>query len=91
MPSPEERIAGLLLSRALYNIKEEWSEHAPMEIAQRHIEALDAHPLIDVEYLEVVDSISLKQIAKWSDAEEVIACIAAKVGEIRLIDNMTIY
>jgi len=89
--SPEERIAGLELSRTLRAIKETWKASDPHHLTQSYTQKLNEHPLIDVEYLEIVDNETLLKISKWKEADSVIVCIAAFVGEIRLIDNATIY
>lgn len=87
----QERSAGLQLSYVLRQIKAQWKEKSPEELMTWYKELLNAHPLIEVEYLEIIHSNSLKPIDSWENAEEAMACIAAKVGEIRLIDNTTIY
>lgn len=44
-----------------------------------------------LEYFEVVDSESLKKLDQKPDNGKVILCIAAYLGEIRLIDNMFLF
>ena len=87
----EERSASLQLSYVLNQIKSKWKMKSPLELMIWYKELLNAHPLIDVEYLEIIDSNSLKPIDNWEVASNAMVCIAAKVGEIRLIDNATIY
>ena len=45
-------------------------------------------PEIRLEYLEVADSENLKPLNSVSESDKPIICIAAFVGEVRLIDNM---
>ncbi len=87
----EERAAGLLLSRALFQIKENWKNDSPDHLTKIYTHQLNSHKLIDVEYLEIADNETLRPVKEWSDSASVIVCIAAIVGEIRLIDNATIY
>lgn len=89
--SEEERISSLKLSKALNSIKENWASKLPNEHIEALINSLNDDPLINVEYLEIVNATSLKPIDSWDNEIEVIACIAAQVGNIRLIDNTTIY
>ena len=43
---------------------------------------------LSLEYLEVVDSSSMKGINSLSDADQISICTAAFVGEVRIIDNI---
>lgn len=44
-----------------------------------------------LEYFEIVDLYTLKPLNAWTDSMQVIACIAAYVGKVRLIDNIIIF
>jgi len=44
-----------------------------------------------LEYFEIVDMYSLKPLQTWTESNTSIACIAAWVGEVRLIDNMILF
>jgi len=46
---------------------------------------------IELEYFEIVDMYSLKPLTTWAGRTHVIACIAAYVGKVRLIDNIVIF
>jgi pantoate--beta-alanine ligase len=46
---------------------------------------------VRLEYFEIVDMYSLKPLQTWTESNTSIACIAAWVGEIRLIDNMILF
>ena len=43
---------------------------------------------LDLEYVDIVDSASLKSLEKWSDSEEPRIFVAAYAGKVRLIDNL---
>ena len=43
---------------------------------------------IEVEYFEMVDADTLQKVEHFGDAEQMIACTAVRIGEVRLIDNM---
>ena len=46
---------------------------------------------VSLEYLEIVDMYTLKPLKIWPESKNVIACIAAHVGKVRLIDNYIIF
>ena len=46
---------------------------------------------VTLEYFEIVDMYTLKPLRTWASSNNVIACIAAWVGKVRLIDNMIIF
>lgn len=47
--------------------------------------------VMKLEYFEIVDMLTLKPINLWSESNQVVACIAAWAGNVRLIDNHVIY
>jgi pantoate--beta-alanine ligase len=89
--SAEEHSAALQLSYVLHQIQQQWKEKSPKQLQQNFNVFLNAHPLIKVEYLEIVNAETLQSIDSWTVATNAMVCVAAKVGEIRLIDNVTIY
>ncbi|MEZ5084023.1 MAG: pantoate--beta-alanine ligase [Bacteroidales bacterium] len=44
-----------------------------------------------LEYFEIVDMYTLKSLTVWAESRHIIACIAANVGKVRLIDNFIIF
>jgi len=46
---------------------------------------------VELEYFEIVDMYSLKPLKSWAGSNHVIACIAAYVGKVRLIDNIVLF
>lgn len=46
---------------------------------------------IKLEYFEIVDMYSLKPLKTWAESANVVACIAAYVGKVRLIDNIILF
>lgn len=55
--------------------------------AKRH---LDMRPGLDLEYLEVVDSLTLNPAIDWSETSEIRALLAFYVDGVRLIDNVVL-
>jgi pantoate--beta-alanine ligase len=50
----------------------------------------DNSSAIDLEYFEIVDSLSLRNIDKVEVFESVSLCIAGYLGKVRLIDNLSL-
>lgn len=71
---------------ALQEAKRLYRKHSPEEIM-----SICAKMIIDkgfrLEYFSLVDGLSLQPIRDWSSSTPVVACVAAWLGEVRLIDN----
>jgi pantoate--beta-alanine ligase len=44
-----------------------------------------------VDYFEIADTVTLQPVTKWDEAPEVIGCVAAFLGNVRLIDNLILF
>lgn len=86
----EERVAAQKLSNALFYVKEHIQEQAIDELLQEQINLLHTDPLIQVEYLVAVNGTTLQPISTFDTNLPVTLLIAAKVGNIRLIDNVMV-
>lgn len=88
--NPAEREAALSLSRALMAIKTSWEsgERNPQRLSECGVGDLDSR--VELEYLEIVDRGSLSTIDTAEIDVEAVVCIAAKVGDVRLIDNIAL-
>jgi pantoate--beta-alanine ligase len=89
--SDEERKIALNLYNSLLLAKEKLLEGlTPSEVktnTNRHFETIEG---IKLEYFEIVDSATLQNIESINSVSEVSLCIAAHVGKVRLIDNMSL-
>lgn len=83
-----ERTAAVKLSKALFYIKEHIQQVATSELIQTQLEELNKDDLINVEYLTVVNGKTLEPMNTYQNDTPLTALVAAKVGEIRLIDNI---
>ena len=52
------------------------------------IEQIDSNELMKTEYYDIVDASTMQSIDSWEHEGAVYGCIAVKVGEVRLIDNI---
>ena len=85
--SPEERRMAPQLYRALVHLNRHFGQKPLSDLKKEALEFLD-DPLIQVEYLEVVETQWLQPIETAEESPTAVACVAARVGDIRLIDNM---
>jgi len=86
--SPEERQRALALSRALKAAHKciEGGARIAAQLACAARSVLERTPGLEIEYVEAVDSETLKPINEID--RPVVVAIAARVGKTRLIDNM---
>ncbi len=85
---PEEREHAAAISQTLFRAREMKNKMDPGEIENWAINILNNDPLIKVEYFKIINTEDLSDIKSWSDPAEKIACVAVKIGKIRLIDNL---
>jgi pantoate--beta-alanine ligase len=86
--SPDERNAAAVLPRTLMNIAElsAAGERDAHKLRQTGKNAITEVPGVALEYLAIVDPENLKPVERVSPGSR--ALIAAKVGTVRLIDNI---
>ncbi len=84
----EEREIAPKLYQALKNIEGSFKSANINSLIETQIQWLNADKLITVEYLAVVNGNSLENIAEYNSQTPITVLIAAKIGEIRLIDNL---
>lgn len=88
--SPEERTQALALSQSLFMAREmiEKGERHAAVIVDAICEKLSKAPSAVVDYIEVVDEMTLRPLVILSG--RVLVALAVKVGKPRLIDNLQI-
>jgi len=85
-----ERASSVKLSQALFNIKDKIQLQSIPSLIQEQQELLTKDTLIHIEYLTVVNGKTLEPIDVYQKETPLTVLIAAKVGQIRLIDNVII-
>ncbi|GFP76086.1 pantoate--beta-alanine ligase [Clostridium fungisolvens] len=85
----EERAAALVLSKSLEKAKEalKSGERSSEKIRDIIMGTLSSEPLAQIDYVEIVDSISLTSIDYIENS--ILIAIAVFIGKTRLIDNFT--
>jgi len=87
----EERLEAPVLYKALSAIKENYSWFIPDGVKQLVIGEIQENHFFRVEYVDVVDTETLQPFGDWMDVEHAVVCVAAYIGNIRLIDNIRLY
>lgn len=87
---PDERKAGLSLSRSLRQVKMriDAGERRPDVILSAMKEMIAAEPLARIDYIEAVDMETLEPVKEIS--EGTLIALAVFIGKTRLIDNMIV-
>ena len=86
--TPEQRTAAAGISKALF-LARDLAGKLPIDKLQEQIISLvNDHPLMQVEYFEIVHKANLQGVRNWSEAGGKIGCIAVQVDKVRLIDNI---
>lgn len=83
----EGRALAPSIFKALRQAKEKTGKLPPRQIEQEALEQLTLQPGMVPEYFEIVEGDSLQPVESWEGVSYAVACVAVKVGEIRLIDN----
>jgi pantoate--beta-alanine ligase len=86
--SPEERIEAANISKILFKSMEIAKSLDVNMLINWVINEINNNPLLHVEYFQVVDSLTLLPVEKWSQPGVKQGCIAVKIGKVRLIDNI---
>ncbi len=88
--SPAEARAALVLHASLRAAAIS-GFHLPVEAVRAEASALvEAAPGVRLDYFSIADPDTLQPVTDWGDRTEVVALVAATVGPVRLIDNITL-
>lgn len=86
----EEREKASVLFRAMVRVQEQ-SFKVPVQDARgAGLAVLGEVPEVRLDHLEVVDSTTLDPLQDWGDRTEAVCVVAAFIGPVRLIDNITL-
>ncbi|MDY0198303.1 MAG: pantoate--beta-alanine ligase [Tenuifilaceae bacterium] len=86
--SAEQRANVPIISKTLFAARNNLAQKSVKEMIDWVTTEINANNELDVEYFEISNANTLQPITKWSDADEVVGCIAVQVGNVRLIDNV---
>jgi pantoate--beta-alanine ligase len=86
----KERKAAPLIARILFTLKEKRSFHSVSELIAFAEAQIKSEPLMELEYFEIVDATTLQPLKNY-EVNSAVACIAVKLGNVRLIDNIILF
>ncbi len=87
----EERKVATLISKTLFKLKELQKTKTVAELKTIAEEEIKNEPLFQLDYFEIANAETLVSINDYKDAKSAVACIAIKIGTVRLIDNIVLY
>ncbi len=87
----QERNIASLISQTLFNVKEFQTKKTISELKEFASAQFKTEPQIRPEYFEISDADSLQPISDFKQAKSAVACVAIKIGNVRLIDNVVLY
>lgn len=88
--STEQREQAVQISQTLFKAVDLVPTKSVADVHKFVVDTVNNTPLLEVEYFEIVDGYSLQSIQSWNEAEWVVGCITVNVGDVRLIDNITL-
>lgn len=87
--TPDYRIKAPLIYKTLQDAKNWIQAFSIDELSQKALSQLETGGLRP-EYFQLANAQTLELITDQSDAKQIVACVAAWAGDVRLIDNMII-
>lgn len=88
--TPEERAIAPEIYRTLDLAADEAGLKSVEEVKQLGYDRLTVMGF-KVDYFEISDAATLQPVDAWDQAPEIIGCVAAFLGNVRLIDNMILF
>lgn len=88
--SPEERAIAPEIYRTLDLAADNAGIKSVAEVKQLGYDRLTEKGFV-VDYFEIADTATLQPVTAWDEAPEIIGCVAAFLGNVRLIDNMILF
>lgn len=84
----EQRNSAALISQTLFKIKELKNSKTIAELKSIAEDQIKTEKQFKLEYFEISDAETLQPISNFDKNRPAVACIALKLGQIRLIDNV---
>lgn len=84
----EHRAVAPQIYRILQEARVEAGHFSPQEVQMHVKEKISSFKLLNLEYFEIVDELTLLPCTDWSQPGNKVGCIAVYAGSVRLIDNI---
>lgn len=82
----DQRKKAVEISKVLFESRNFAAQMSPADLTQWVVEKINEVPELEVEYYEIVNSMTLQSVNDWT--EPAVGCVAVFCGEVRLIDNI---
>ncbi|MDT8412713.1 MAG: pantoate--beta-alanine ligase [Vicingaceae bacterium] len=89
--SPEQKEQAANIYTFLQDAKQQAKTLTINEVKNNFIRAIKNIPALQLEYFEIADGNTLTSIKNWEETTYCVAFVAVFVGNVRLIDNVTLY
>jgi len=86
----QERQVAPLIYKVLSEVKNLAQSQTPSQLITYAQTAIAKEPKMTLEYFEIADTETLLPLKSFSETKKAVACIALKLGTVRLIDNIVI-
>ena len=86
--TPQQRKAAPHIYEVLQRAREFCRDMTPAQLTGWVIKEIDSNPLLETEYVEILNSLTLQPIKRWDEAEDIRLCTAVFARPVRLIDNI---
>ncbi len=88
--TPEQRKNAPFIHQTLLEAQRRRKHLCVRPLQQMIINLFEANEHFRLEYFEIVDDLNLQPVQNWNEHVGTVACVAAWMGEVRLIDNIRI-
>jgi pantoate--beta-alanine ligase len=85
---PNQRKEATHISKTLFESQKLADNYEIEKLKAWVIDTVNKNSELEVEYFEIVDDINLMPVNSWKEQKKKVGCIAVKVGNLRLIDNI---
>ncbi len=89
--SPEERAIAPVIYQILNQAKKLKKKLTVQQVTDWARAEFLKYPAFTLEYFEIVDADTLQPVKSWDSSDRTIACTAAYLGKVRLIDNIKFF
>jgi len=84
----EQRVSSALISKTLFEFKEKYNEYSVNNLKTIIKDTINKDKNFDVEYVEIVTDPDMLDVKEWDSNNKIVVCVAANIGNVRLIDNV---
>lgn len=88
--TPAQRAAAPHIYATISKAADLMGSHTPDEVIELLCKEIDSNKELETEYIELVDSSTLRPVKRWEDAEHIRLWCAVYARPVRLIDNIAV-